>query len=254
MNEKITNNLKDSLISIGLKKGDYVLIHCSLKTFINFDITGECNILKIIQDMLLQIVGEEGLICVPSFNFNFKESKIFDVNKTPATGMGVFSEFIRQNPESKRSSHPTHSISILGKNSDYISNLEGKTTFGEGSVFDYLLKQNCKILYMGDSFVGTFFHLAEERVKVSYRFWKKFRGYVVKNSIKRKIEIQYYARNFELEPEPILNRKKLFKFLDEKKIFKKYNNNFRMIICSSKDFVEHCMLKLEEDDKYFISK
>ena len=68
-----------------------------------------------------------------------------------------------------------------------------------------MLQKNCKILFLGDSFTETFFHIAEEKAKVPYRFWKTFKGNLIKNSVKNKIEIQYYARSLEIKPKPYFN-------------------------------------------------
>ena len=169
--------------------------------------------------------------------------------------MGVFSEFIRNYEGSNRTSHPMHSFSILGKNSNYIANLEGKTEFSEGSAFDYLLKKNCKILFLGDSFTETFFHIVEEKIGVPYRFWKTFKGNIIKGSLKKKIEIQYYARKIEINEEPVIDVTKLFDFLNGKKIFTKSSNKkINLSICSSNSYVDNCSIKLKENPTFFLKK
>jgi aminoglycoside 3-N-acetyltransferase len=167
--------------------------------------------------------------------------------------MGAFSEFIRKYEGSNRTSHPMHSISILGKNSKYIADLEGDTEFSRNSAFDHLLKVNCKILFLGNSFTETFFHIAEEKVKVPYRFWKTFKGHLVKNSFKKIIEIKYYARNLKENPKPEIDISKLFKFLDALNTFTKSNNkNINLMICSSNFYVDSCLIKLSENSRYFL--
>ena len=208
-----------------------------------------------IKDTIFDIIGENGFIAVPTFNFNFAKGYDFDVENTPSDGMGVFSEFIRKCEDSNRTSHPMHSFSILGKNSNYIANLEGETEFSEGSAFDYLLKNNCKILFLGDSFTETFFHVAEEKVKVPYRFWKTFKGNLIQNNLKKEIEIQYYARKIETNPEPEINISKLFEFLNSKKIFKvSGNEKINLSICSSNSYVDNCLVKLKENPTFFLKK
>ena len=190
---------------------------------------------------------------VPTFNFKFAEGVDFDLDNTPSDGMGAFSEFIRKYNGSYRTFHPMHSISILGKNSKYIAELEGETGFSENSTFDHLLNTNCKVLFLGNSFRLTFFHIAEEKANVPYRFWKKFSGNLIKNSSKKKIEIKYYARNFEENPEPIIDVPKLFKFLDDLNIFTKINDEkINLTICSSNSYVDNCLIKLKENSRYFL--
>ena len=116
-----------------------------------------------------------------------------------------------------------------------------------------LSKKNCKILFLGNSFTETFFHISEEKAKVPYRFWKLFKGNLIKDSIKKAIEIQYYARNLEMKPEPEVDVTKLFNFLDNKNMFtKSANNKINLMICSSSSYVENCLVKLKESPKYFL--
>ena len=116
-----------------------------------------------------------------------------------------------------------HSISILGKNSDVHRKFRGrcKSLKMRARPFDYFIKnhQNCKgpiakvrLLRNG------FFHIAESfmKAKVPY-IWKTLKGNLVKDSIKKKIEIQYHARNLEIKPEPRIDVDKLFKFLSNGK-------------------------------------
>ena len=58
-----------------------------------------------------------------------------------------------------------------------------------------------KIVFFGIPFVATFVHLAEERAKVPYRYWKTFSGnFKDGEKIENKL-FNFYARNLEIEPE-----------------------------------------------------
>ena len=248
-----SDEFKKALIDIGLSKDDNVFIHSSLKTIGKYEDLAQPDLLNMIRVTIFDIIGENGFISVPTFNFKFAKGDDFDVDNTPSDGMGAFSEFIRKYNGSHRTSHPMHSISILGKNSKNIADLEGDTEFSENSAFDQLLKMNCKILFLGNSFTETFFHIAEEKAAVPYRFWKNFSGNLIKNSSKKKIEIKYYARNFEENPEPKVDVPKVFKFLDGLNIFTKKNNKkINLMICSSKSYVDNCLIKLKENSRYFL--
>jgi aminoglycoside N3'-acetyltransferase len=254
MNVKYNSDeFKKTLIEIGLARGDNVFIHSSLKTIGKYEDLSQPDLLNMIKNTVIDIIGENGFFAVPTFTLNFAKGDDFDVENTSSEGVGIFSEFIRKSDKSRRTSHPMHSISIMGKNSDYIANLNGETEFSKGSAFDYMLQKNCKILFLGDSFTETFFHIAEEKAKVPYRFWKTFKGNLIKNSVKNKIEIQYYARSLEIKPEPDIDVPKIFKFLDNKNIFTKSNNNkINLMICSLNSYVENCLAKLKKDSKYFL--
>lgn len=254
MNNKYNSDeFRKVLIDIGLSKNDNVFVHSSLKTIGKYQDLTQPDLLNMIRTTIFDIIGENGLIAVPTFNFKFAEGVDFDLDNTPSEEMGAFSEFIRKYNGSYRTLHPMHSISILGKNSKYIAEFEGETEFSENSAFDHLLNTNCKILFLGNSFRLTFFHIAEERANVPYKFWKKFSGNVIKNFSKKKIEIKYFARNFDEEPKPVTDRLKVFKFLDSLNIFTKSNNEkINLMICSSKTYVDNCYIKLKENSRFFL--
>ena len=75
----------------------------------------------------------------------------------------------------------------------------------------------------------------------------------IKNSLKKKIEIKYFARNFEENPEPLIDVLKLFEFLDGKNIFSKKNNEkVNLMTCSSNSYVDNCLIKLNENPRFFL--
>ena len=248
-------DFKNELINLEIKKGDYVFIHSSLKTLGKYKDNNYLDLLQMIKNCIFELIGESGLIVVPTFNFEFAKGLDFDVQNSPSIRMGAFSEYIRKLPTAHRTSHPMHSVTLLGKNSDIISQYEGETEFSEGSAFDFLIKKKSKILFLGDAFTETFFHVAEEKVNVNYRFWKKFQGNIINNKIKNNITIKYFARNLELEPEPQIDLNKLFKYLEEKNTFSfSKNNKLNLMVCCSHTYVQNCLMKLLENEEYFLKK
>ena len=245
----IINGLK----GLKLNKGDCIFIHSSIKSLGKYEDQKFPNLLNVIKNALFEIIGSGGTIVVPTFNFDFAKGYDFDVNKTPSHLMGVFSEFIRNNEASNRTDHPFHSISILGNNSRFISNLKSETEFSSGSAFDYLVKNNCKILFLGDCFTETFFHIAENNEEVPYRYWKKFTGNVIRDGKKRFIEIKYFARNIDLIPEPKIDLDKLQQFLDDQNIFNySFIKKKRIMACNSKKNLNACTKKLQLNPLYFL--
>ena len=137
INQYNSDEFKEALISAGLVKNDNVFIHTSLKTIGQYEDLTQPDLLNMIKRTILDVIGENGFIAVPTFTFNFPKGDDFDVDNTPSDRMGVFAEFIRKHDGSSRTFHPIHSISILGKNSNNIAGLEGDTEFSNGSAFDF---------------------------------------------------------------------------------------------------------------------
>lgn len=145
------NSIKKILIDeFNIKKGDNLFIHASLD-MLNTTLT-PLEILNI----LLEIVGDEGSISVPTFiRYSSKEwmemPKEFNIKRTPS-GMGIFSERVRRYKYAHRSIHPTKSIASIGKISNDVTSEHHLSdfAFGEKSPFFKLMKNhNVKILGLG---------------------------------------------------------------------------------------------------------
>lgn len=142
--------LRDILINeLGIKKDDNLFIHASMD-MINTKIS-PLEILEII----LEIIGKDGSVSVPTFiRYSSKEwmkmDKKFDIKRTPS-GMGIFSERVRRYKSSKRSLHPTKSISTIGQIANDVLNEHHLDIyqFGEKSPFIKLMNHDIKIIGLG---------------------------------------------------------------------------------------------------------
>ncbi len=134
---------------LGIKKGDHLFIHGSMDM-----INTEISPLKMLE-MLLDIVGDDGSISVPTFiRYSSKEwmhmNKQFDIKKTPS-GMGIFSERVRRYKLAKRSLHPTKSVATIGEIAEDILSEHHLDIyqFGSKSPFVKLLNYNVKVIGLG---------------------------------------------------------------------------------------------------------
>ena len=107
----------DKLVSefkrIGLSSGDVLLLHSSFKSFGGVE-GGPQTVI----DALMNVLGNEGTLIAPRFNFDFSTyGTTWDVRSTPSH-MGIISEFIRKDPRSRKVFHPIYPFSIIGKHAD----------------------------------------------------------------------------------------------------------------------------------------
>jgi aminoglycoside 3-N-acetyltransferase len=162
----------DGLKELGLAKGDIVLVHSSFKSF-----GGVNGGAQTVIDSILDVIQVEGTLIVPTFNFDFCEGKPFDVKRTPSH-MGIITELVRRNSNSRRLLHPIHSFSIIGKLSEELGSLRYKSTYGKNSLFAKLRDLGGKIMIIGLQYNQsmTFFHHIEEMEGCDYRYFKKFTG------------------------------------------------------------------------------
>jgi aminoglycoside 3-N-acetyltransferase len=68
-------------------------------------------------DALLETVGPEGTVMVPTFNHGGAE--IYDARTTPSSN-GAVTEALRQRSDARRSVHPTHPYAAIGPQAEYL--------------------------------------------------------------------------------------------------------------------------------------
>ncbi len=202
----IIRELLEKLRSHRIKRGDIVCIHSDITSF------GIPNSLrtKVLQegldvlmdsyiDTFKELVGEHGIILMPTFTYSACENEIFDVSKTPST-VGALTEYFRKLPSTKRSIHPVFSFSAWGKNAEEFLKLKSLDCFGEESFFEKLYDLNIKYLFFGVDLQhsATFVHYAEEKAQVYYRFYKYFDGKIKNNDDLIETKVRYYVRNLDL--------------------------------------------------------
>ena len=207
------------LRSLGLKRNDTVMFHVSSFSFgkIENGIEGFFNVCK-------KIVGEEGNIIVPTFTYSFRRNKIFDVINTPSYPLiGKFPELVRLKKDSYRSIDPIFSIACYGPQKKDLMKRDNINCFGNDSIYDRLFKKNILIINLGISYTTgctAFLHL-EKLAKVFYREDKYFYGKTIDyngNLINDKAI--HFIRKNEIFKSFVINREKVGRILEEKKISK----------------------------------
>lgn len=171
-NEK---DLKLALKKVGLKKNDNIFCHSNLGFFGKLqNVDSKKKLCELFYKNIIDIIGKKGNLIVPTFTYSFFKGKIFNVN-TSISEMGIFSEWIRKQKQSKRSKDPNFSISCVGPDKDYFTNIYEKETYSDNNFFGKFHKKNGKIINL--NFPGsTIIHYYEKKLGVKYRFDKKFNG------------------------------------------------------------------------------
>ena len=179
---------------IGLRNGDVLLVHSSFKAF-----GGVEGGPQAVVEALLSVLGEEGTLIVPRFNFDFSTyGTTWDVRSTPSH-MGIISEFVRKDPRSKKVFHPIYPFSIIGKHANELVKHRYKSGYGKDSIFNQLRVLDAKIIQIDKVYKSTtLIHHVEEMMKVGYKYYKDFRGYVIdENGKKYKDTFKLYVRDWE---------------------------------------------------------
>ncbi len=168
------NNLIEKFQAIGLRSGDTLLLHSAYKSFGGVE-GGPQTVI----DALLQVLGADGTLIMPTFNFDFCKGEPWDVRNTPSQ-MGAMTNMVREHPQAKRVFHPIYSFAVLGKHADFLSEGPYKSSYGPNSLFAKLRQIDGKIMVVGLRYTDsmTFFHHVEEMEGVDYRYMKAFTGFV----------------------------------------------------------------------------
>ena len=143
--------MEAALRDAGLKAGDRVIIHSSLKDIASFrELVKLPNTgMDIILDALKAVLTDSGILCFPTFSSTFvpvgpdnqpgknygagPSGEIWDKTATPSR-VGSFTDYVWRQPGFHRSNHPTHSVAAWGKDAKaFVQNHDYNTdsTFGK---------------------------------------------------------------------------------------------------------------------------
>ncbi|MFL2661212.1 MAG: AAC(3) family N-acetyltransferase [Alphaproteobacteria bacterium] len=167
--------LKQSLNLSGIVENDIVIVHCSiigLGLIKNKEIN---EIPKIIVDCILNLLGKNGTLSVPTFNYSYINRKEkFDTFKNDYTKLlGALPGEVLSRKKRVRSFNPGYNISTIGAKSKYISSSKSISSFGSDSSWDRLFKLNSKIVLINcDLDSMTFIRYIESKCDVPYLYSK----------------------------------------------------------------------------------
>lgn len=243
-----------SLKKTGLQKGDTVFIHSGLGKFGWVKgVRNKSELANFVIDSLLEIIGDDGTMVVPTFTYSFTKREAYNVEDTTST-VGTLSEVFRKRNDARRSIHPIFSVAAIGPKVDFLTQNLDKTSFGKDSVFQRLLDTDAKYMFYGiDAESCTFIHLIEKNFGVPYRFDKIFSGEIIANGVKYKDTYTFYVRYLDKNVVTYLTRFQTD--LEETGAMIKVklgNGNIRAI--STKQLYDEGMKMLERDVYYFLKE
>jgi aminoglycoside 3-N-acetyltransferase len=231
MREITKEMLKETLLAVGVKTGDGLLVHSALQ-YLGHPASG----ISIYLDALLEVLGPKGTLAVPTFNFGFARGEPYDPWNTPAQGMGVFSEYVRQLPGARRTPHPMQSLAVIGHHAQDLSERDTLSAFDPGSAFERMLELDFNILLLGaDVEAISMLHYNEQRTGVPYRYWKEFCGQVLAQRGWEERTYRMYVRDLELDAR--LSLKPVQEYLQARQEWRTLPLNYGWVsLCRMVDF------------------
>jgi len=232
-----SKKIGEHLSNLGIKPDDTIMIHGDAGISAQYIYENDKDP---IEGFFRELIGyiSNGTIIVPSFTYSATKGEIFDVSNTPSE-VGMFSEKFRLLDGVKRSHHPIFSVCAFGKHSEYFINGRLDDCFGEQTFFDRLYDRNVKIVLLGCKLERgpTFLHYVEQKLNVSYRYFKKFTAKVLSSGSENNFEVNYFVRNLELNTELNLKLLETESINQEKMIIKPFGR-FKARSISSQDLFQ----------------
>lgn len=243
-----TDYLYDCLKQVGICKGDIVCVHSHLMSF-GKPLLERQEFMRCIIDVLIDTVGRNGTLIMPTFTYSFCENKLYDVEDS-ISQVGILTEYYRKCKNVKRTWHPIFSFAIGGNRQEEYLDI-GPDAFSLDSVYGKMIRDGGKIVMLGGNCGYTFYYLAEEHFNVAHRYFKIFAGTIKTSGRKYLTSVPYFVRNLDIKSD--VDEKKLETFLLESGCQKQVDfakGTIAVIDC--KDMYANICDALRVDEKRFL--
>jgi aminoglycoside 3-N-acetyltransferase len=200
--------LVQNLQSIGIQKGDSLLVHSSLSKMGYLEDGPDTLI-----DALLEVIGSEGNLLMPSspnalLQLDYiKSNTLFDVYNSPSK-LGAITEVFRKRNGVVRSLNATEPVCALGPDAQFFTegHFNELTPYTKKSPFYRLTEKKGKILYVGVTLAnaGTSLHLLEDATDFKYPvYFSEIFDVKIKDSTGRIHEVKTKVHN------PVYSKKRM---------------------------------------------
>ncbi len=176
----LKQDLLDALRQVGVRPGQCVMVHTSLRSFGYL-----CGGAQTVIEALIECVGETGTLMMPTQSWKNLDPATgvhwevsqsawpairahwpaYDKALTPTNTMGAVAEMFRRWPGVLRSDHPARSVAAWGRHAAFLTqNHDLCNIFGDGSPIGRLYELDGYVLLLGVGYdKNTSLHLADAR-------------------------------------------------------------------------------------------
>lgn len=169
--------LKNLAQKLHINKGDNIYITSDVKTLLYTLMEHEDETdLNVLIDGIIDIIGPEGTLVIPTFNWAFCKGETFDIKKTPCK-TGSLGKLAMKRGDFKRTQHPIYSFVVWGKHQQEMCAMTNKSSFGDDSPFAFMVNEGFKNLFIDKELENSFVfvHYCEQSsAKITYRYLKDF--------------------------------------------------------------------------------
>jgi len=189
---------KDSLLNCGIDKGDVVIINSEIMTLGRKfkDLVKRYDISDFFLSGLLDVVGSQGAIIIPTYSYSFCRQEIYNPAESD-TSIGMLPKRILQWHGVYRNTQPIFSYTGIGSKCKELFKADNTDCFGKESFNAKIYKNDWKLCCLGekDLQMATSLHSIEQEVEVPYRYVKRFPGIIKIDKNCNKYYSDYYVRD-----------------------------------------------------------
>jgi aminoglycoside 3-N-acetyltransferase len=171
-----SQGMDEALKSVGVNKGDVILIHSDLRTLgMPLELAIPHELLAFYHAALQKAVGAKGTLAVPAYFYEYARFGIpFDVDHSPVSiQLGSFSRYVAALPESVRSCNPLQSLAAIGPQAEALAGGDSLAGYGVTSPWHRLNMMEGKILFIGVTIQPmTYVHYVEQQYGVPHMYCK----------------------------------------------------------------------------------
>ena len=265
-----TDEIKDTLISLGIKEGDRLFVHSSfgkfyhggdtslLDYFYRLSAQGHEDYAKKIIQIFFDIIGVSGVLMFPGdflgdelYSTGIK--KVWDLSKERTRSRGFLPEIFRNWPGTVRSTHPVYPVTVNGGGfeKEVNNHWDLPYTMDVGSPWYKLMQVGGKIILFGVGYqVNSALRLSEHVLKNDYphpMFFNRPFSYTVKNYEGRQKEVHAYLLAVRAYRLKVSTNIKFCEYLNDKYGIYKSNKvrGVNIITVKLKDQFDAIMAELE---------
>lgn len=215
--DKLQSSVFGLLEPLGLSSGDTLFVSAAYWPFYQLYRSTPAHFNSVLLQALMYYIGDKGTIVVPCHSLNLCNTDTpFDLARTPSFQRGVFSEYVRNLPGSRRSLHPFASYSAFGRFAECITQDVPRFAYGPFSPEDSLVLLNAKRVGVCVSTTKTTsIHHVEQQASVPYRYMKEFVHPLVKDHKIVNEAFYLYVKYRDMDITSSKN-KRLFELIEKK--------------------------------------
>ena len=180
------NYILENLDKVIDEKDEIIIFYSGIWSFINYLNFNQEKIASNFLDIIEEFIGEKRTIVFPSFTAgSFIKDKKFDLDLSLPKESGIIPTEALISKKYTRTKQPLHSYLARGLKAKEFNYLTFNTSWGKGSVLEWLSIHNARICTIGIPwrYGCSYFHRFEELYEVPWRYFKKFEGKLFKGGV-----------------------------------------------------------------------